>query len=179
VVAAAVVIQRDKMPRAVLREINDSKVLTPKKREYLFHKIHEFAHVSFSEGSVEEIDTINILQSSLCAMARAFKGLDIRPAVALIDGNQKPKLSCTMETIVGGDGRSLSIAAASIIAKHYRDTLMIRMAQEFPQYGWDHNAGYGTAYHLKAIEVHGVTAHHRRSFSPISKQLVKESSAND
>jgi ribonuclease HII len=179
VVAAAVVIQRDKMPGAFLRQINDSKKLTPEKREYLFNKIQEFSHISIAEGSVIEIDKINILQASLRAMTKAFKGLDIKPAVALVDGNQKPRLPCTIQTIVSGDSRSLSIAAASIVAKHYRDTLMIRMADDFPHYGWGSNAGYGTAHHIKAIEIHGVTIHHRRSFSPISKQMVKESSANN
>jgi len=179
VVAAAVVIQRDKIPKKLLREINDSKKLTSKKREYLFSRIQEFSHVSIAESSVAEIDEFNILQASLRAMAKAFKGLGIKPAVALVDGNQKPKLPCTIQTIVSGDSRSLSIAAASIVAKHYRDTLMIRMADEFPHYGWESNAGYGTEHHIKAIEIHGVTVHHRRSFSSISKQLVKESSANN
>jgi ribonuclease HII len=179
VVAAAVIIQRDKMPRAILAEINDSKKLTAKKREYLFHKIQEFSHVGVAEGCVVEIDAVNILQSSLRAMARAFDRLAIRPMAALIDGNQRPALPCTMQTIIEGDSRSLSIAAASIIAKHYRDSLMARMAEEFPHYGWERNAGYGTAEHLKAIEVHGFSLHHRRSFSPISKQMVKESSANN
>ncbi|MBI3440820.1 MAG: ribonuclease HII [Proteobacteria bacterium] len=179
VVAAAVVIRRDKMPRAILEQINDSKQLTSKKREYLFKKIYEFSDVSLSECSVGEIDTINILQASLLAMAKAFEGLKIRPAVALIDGNQRPKLSCTMQTIIQGDSKSLSIAAASIVAKHYRDRLMIDMANEFPHYGWNTNVGYGTPHHLKAIEIHGVTVHHRRTFSPISKQLVKESSTNN
>ena len=179
VVAAAVIIQRDKMPRAILAQINDSKKLTAKKREYLFHKIQEFSHVAIAEGSVGEIDSINILQSSLRAMARAYEQLDIRPMAALIDGNQKPPLSCPMQIIIKGDSRSLSIAAASIIAKHYRDELMTRMAKEFPHYGWERNSGYGTAEHLKAIELHGISPHHRRSFAPISKQMVKDSSANN
>lgn len=179
VVAAAVIIQRDKMPRAILREINDSKKLTARKREFLFSKIQEFAHVSIAESSVAEIDEINILQASLRAMAKAFDGLALRPAVALVDGNQKPKLPCTIQTIISGDSRSLSIAAASIVAKHYRDMLMTRIANDFPHYGWTSNAGYGTEQHIKAIEIHGITPHHRRSFSPISKQMVKESSANN
>jgi len=178
VVAAAVVIRRDKMPRAVLEQINDSKKLTPEKREYLFNKIHEFSDVSLAECSVIEIEQVNILQASLHAMAKAFDGLKIRPLAALVDGNQRPKLPCTIKTIIHGDSRSLSIAAASIIAKHYRDRLMIQIARGFPHYGWERNAGYGTAHHLKAIEIHGITVHHRRTFSPIFKQLVKESSAN-
>jgi len=173
VVAAAVVIRRDVMPADILDQINDSKKLTAKKRDYLFSKIHEFADVSIAECSVAEIDKINILQASLRAMAQAYSGLKIRPAVALVDGNQKPKLSCKIETIVKGDSRSLSIAAASIVAKHYRDELMVRIANDFPHYGWESNAGYGTARHLAALELHGVTPHHRRSFEPVAQRLLK------
>ena len=179
VVAAAVIIQRDRMPRAILRQINDSKKLTPKKREYLFNKIQEFSYISLAECGVAEIDEVNILQASLLAMAKAFAGLSVPPATALVDGNQKPWLPCAIKTIINGDGRSFSIAAASIIAKHYRDTLMKNIANDFPHYGWESNAGYGTEHHRKAIEIHGITLHHRRSFSPISKQMVKESSANN
>lgn len=181
VVAAAVVIRRDKIPSSILEQLNDSKKLSAQKRQYLFGQIHEFCDVSLAECSVEEIDTVkNILQASLRAMAKAYDGLKVKPLTALVDGNQKPKLGCSsIRTIVKGDARSLSIAAASIVAKHYRDSLMSRMAEEFPHYGWEKNAGYGTAAHLKAIEIHGVTIHHRRSFAPISKQLVKVSSANN
>jgi ribonuclease HII len=179
VIAAAVVIQRDKIPKKLLRQINDSKKLTHQKRAYLFDKLQEFSHISIAESSVAEIDKFNILQASLRAMAKAFNGLIIKPTIALVDGNQKPKLPCTIQTIIGGDSRSLSIAAASIIAKHYRDTLMTGMANDFPHYGWESNAGYGTQHHIKAIEIHGVTVHHRQSFAPISKQMVKESSANN
>jgi ribonuclease HII len=174
VVAAAVVIGRDKMPKAVLQQINDSKVLTAKTREYLSAKIHEFCAVSIAECSVAEIDNINILQASLLAMAKAFKGLGVCPAVALVDGNQPPKLpKCKVKTIIQGDSRSLSIAAASIVAKHYRDNLMMRMAIDFPHYGWETNVGYGTAHHVKALEIYGVTVHHRRSFAPVSRRLSK------
>ena len=179
VVAAAVIIRRNEMPQDILRQINDSKKLTAPKREFLFSKIHEFCDVSIAECSVTEIDEINILQASLQAMAQAFQGLSVRPTVALVDGNQSPKLPCTIKTVVQGDSRSFSIAAASIVAKHYRDGLMTRIANDFPHYGWETNAGYGTAHHMKALEIHGVTPHHRRSFAPVSKQLVKESSANN
>jgi len=173
VVAAAVVIRRDVMPKKILREIDDSKKLTALRRAQLFDKIHEFADVSIAECSVAEIDTINILQASLRAMALAFAGLKCRPDVALVDGNQPPALPCPIKTIVGGDGLSLSIAAASIVAKHYRDNLMMRIANDFPHYGWETNAGYGTAHHLKALEIHGVTIHHRRSFEPVAQRLAK------
>lgn len=179
VVAAAVIIDRSRAPKKILSQINDSKKLTAQKREYLFNKIQEFSHVSVAECSVDEIDSINILQASLRAMAKAFDELKTRPAVALIDGNKAPKISCTTQTIVKGDAKSLSIAAASIIAKHYRDTLMTRIANDFPNYGWERNAGYGTAHHLKAIEIHGVTIHHRRSFAPVFQKLLKETSLNN
>lgn len=178
VVAAAVVICRDKIPSAILEQINDSKKLTAIKREYLFNKIQEFSDTSIAQCSVAKIDQINILQASLQAMKEACTGLKASPTVALVDGNQAPKLACTVKTIVQGDTRSLSIAAASIMAKHYRDNLMREIANDFPHYGWETNAGYGTLHHLKALEIHGVTIHHRRTFAPISKQLVKESSAN-
>jgi ribonuclease HII len=178
VVAAAVIIRRDIMPKKILTQIDDSKKLTAEKREYLFRHIHDYADVSIAECSVAEIDEINILQASLKAMAKAFQALKNRPAVALVDGNQEPKLACTIKTIIQGDAQSFSIAAASIVAKHYRDELMIRIANDFPHYGWQTNAGYGTPHHLKALEIHGVTIHHRRSFEPVSKRLLQESSAN-
>lgn len=173
VVAAAVVLRRDRVPHDLLDQINDSKKLTEKKRAYIADKLPEFAHISIAECSVEEIDCINILQASLLAMKKAFDDLDIRPDAALVDGNKAPKLPCSTKTIVQGDSKSLSIAAASIIAKQYRDKLMSRYAIEFPHYGWDSNAGYGTAQHLKAIEIYGITPLHRRSFAPISEQIVK------
>lgn len=179
VVAAAVVLRRDEFPPEALALINDSKTLTTKTRAYLAEKIHRHAHVCIADCGVEEIDEINILQASLRAMKKAVEGLDIRPAAALIDGNKAPKLSCAVKTIVKGDSKSLSIAAASIVAKHHRDILMRLYAAEFPHYGWETNAGYGTAHHLKAIEIHGVTPLHRRSFSPVAESLLKVNSANN
>ena len=179
VVAAAVVIRRDEMPTTVLEQINDSKKLTACKRERLFSQIQKFSYISIAKCSVTEIDKINILQASLRAMAKAFKGLNVNPATALVDGNQAPELPCIVKTIVRGDSRSLSIAAASIIAKHYRDTLMTRIANDFPHYGWETNAGYGTKRHIKALEIHGVTIHHRRTFAPVLKRLVQDSSATN
>ncbi|TAL40325.1 MAG: ribonuclease HII [Alphaproteobacteria bacterium] len=184
VVAAAVVIRRGEMPADILAQIDDSKALTAEKRAFLFSKIYEYAHVSLAEASVVEIDRLNILQASLLAMKKAHaklrKQMQVPPVAALVDGNQKPSLGrVAIETIVQGDARSFSIAAASIIAKHYRDQLMYKAARKFPQYGWETNAGYGTPEHLKAIEIHGITPLHRRSFAPVSKQLVKENIAND
>ncbi len=179
VVAAAVIIHRDKVPAALLELINDSKKTTALRREKIFNELPAYADVCIAECDVEEIDSINILQASLLAMKKACHGLKTTPVAALVDGNKAPKLDCCVQTIIGGDAISLSIAAASIIAKYHRDRLMKTYAIEFPHYGWDSNAGYGTAKHLKAIEIHGVTRLHRRSFSPVSKQLVKVNSVNN
>lgn len=178
VVAAAVILDRSTLPALIYQNINDSKKLTAKRRSALAVALRDYADVSLGLCTVEEIDSLNILRATLEAMKRAYSGLQTRPALALVDGNQKPPLSCTVKTIVKGDARCMSIAAASIIAKDHRDQLMAELAQEHPQYGWCSNAGYGTAIHLQALEVHGVTAHHRRSFAPVSKQLLKTNSAN-
>lgn len=172
VVAAAVVIDRNKADASILDQINDSKKVSAKKREFLFHKIHEFSDVSIAECSPKEIDKINILQASLRAMERAYEGLLIMPKLALVDGNKAPKLSCKTETVIKGDTISISIAAASIVAKHYRDCLMQKIANDFPNYGWDHNAGYPTKEHIKAIEQNGITIHHRKSFNPIRQMSL-------
>lgn len=178
IVAAAVIFDRTRLKPSLTREINDSKKLTAQKREDLFGKIQECAEVYWALCSPDEIDTINILQASLFAMKKAQEGLRTRPQVALVDGNRPPKLSCPVQTIVGGDGLSLSIAAASIIAKHVRDQMMLEAANDFPHYGWVRNMGYGTKEHLKALKIHGVTVHHRRSFSPVAELLVKDNNIN-
>ncbi|HEX2753805.1 MAG TPA: ribonuclease HII [Alphaproteobacteria bacterium] len=175
VVAAAVVWRRDGLCPDLCAAVHDSKKLTAKKREYLYNKIYEFADVSLAECDAREIDEINILQATLRAMQIACSNLNTPPDVALIDGNKAPKLPCKTLTIIKGDSKSLSIAAASIIAKHYRDTLMQKFAEEFPHYGWERNAGYGTREHLQAIEKHGITPLHRRSFAPcLNNQLKKK-----
>lgn len=176
VVAAAVVLARHAKHAALWESINDSKKLSAAKRAALYARIHDAGEVSIALCSVEDIDSINILQASLKAMHKAYSALPQPPDCALIDGNKAPKLPCHTQTIVKGDARSLSIAAASIVAKHYRDELMKKLGEEFPAYGWAKNAGYGTAAHLKAIEIHGITAHHRRSFAPISKLILKDNS---
>jgi ribonuclease HII len=179
VVAAAVILDRARMPDGLAIAIDDSKKLTARKRAELTALIHGCAHVAVATLGVEVIDRINILQASLLAMKQAIEALSVAPAVALIDGNKAPKLVCKALTIVKGDSLSLSIAAASIVAKHHRDTLMGTYAIEFPYYGWDRNAGYGTANHLKAIQIHGVTPLHRRSFAPVSNYLLKVNSAKN
>ena len=170
VTAAAVVLDPANIPVG----LNDSKKLTEKRRLVLFDEIMATADCSIAHASVEEIDDINILRASHLAMERAVAGLK-RPADhALIDGNMIPKgLPIKAETIVKGDARSLSIAAASIIAKVERDRIMGDLAAEFPGYGWERNAGYGTKQHLEALAALGVTPHHRRSFKPVHNILYQ------
>lgn len=178
VVAAAVVLDRIQLPKIIYRNINDSKKLTSKTRSALAIALRDYAEVSLGQCTVEEIDSLNILRATLEAMRRAHSGLSQPIELALVDGNQKPPLTCPVQTIIKGDAQCMSIAAASIIAKDHRDRLMSELAETYPHYGWTSNAGYGTAAHLQALELHGVTAHHRRSFAPVSKQLLKANSAN-
>jgi ribonuclease HII len=140
----------------------------------------ERAAVGVGVASVAEIDTINILQASLLAMRRAMDALAQRPASALIDGNRVPPgLACRAQALLGGDGRVLSIAAASIVAKVTRDRIMVALAQQFPGYGWHRNMGYGTATHAEGLKTWGVTPHHRQSFRPIHKMLCETASLSD
>lgn len=145
--------------------LNDSKKLSEKKREQLFDIICEKA-VSYSIGiaTEREIDEINILQATFLAMRRAVDGLDVKPDYALIDGNQHPNLSIPDETVVKGDGKSMSIAAASILAKVSRDRFMLEKAKEYPEYCFEKHKGYGTKLHYEMIEKYGVSDIHRKSF---------------
>ena len=171
VTAAAVVLNPANIPQGLA----DSKTLTATRRQALFAAIMDCAQVSVAHASVQEIDELNILRASHLAMERAISGLPRAPDHALIDGNLIPKgLTLPATAIVKGDAKSLSIAAASIIAKVTRDALMVDLAQQFPQYGWDQNAGYPTAAHLAALHIHGVTAWHRRSFKPVHNILYQE-----
>lgn len=162
VVAAAVILDTKNIPFG----INDSKKLTDKKREVLYDVIMETSQVGIGIVGAEEIDRINILQASLLAMQQAVAELPHYPDIALIDGNKAPLLRCKTQTVVKGDAKSLSIAAASIIAKVTRDRIMRQLSLEFPAYGWERNAGYGTKIHQEALATHGITVHHRRSFGP-------------
>jgi ribonuclease HII len=171
VVAAAVVLDLDHMPKSLKREIDDSKLMTAEAREECFAALRGCALIGIGAASVREIDTINILRASLLAMRRAVAALGIRPDLALVDGNQNPQLRCPVRTVIGGDGKSLSVAAASIVAKVTRDLAMSRLAERYPGYGWEHNAGYSTADHRAAIKERGVTIHHRRSFGCVKMQL--------
>ena len=168
VTAAAVVFSSNEIPSG----LDDSKKLTAKKRENLFDAIHAHAQVSIAHASVEEIDEINILRASHLAMCRAIAGLQSKPDHVLIDGNMIPKdLAIPATSLIKGDSRSLSIAAASIVAKVMRDRIMVDLAQQHPGYGWEKNAGYGTRQHMEALQSLGVTPLHRRSFKPIHNML--------
>jgi ribonuclease HII len=168
VVAAAVILDRKRIPKG----LDDSKQLDAETREALFPRIMEMAvAVGVGEASVGEIDLVNIRQATHLAMARAVRALGVAAEFALVDGNDAPALPCKCDTLVDGDARSVSIAAASIIAKVTRDRLMIRLHDEHPGYSWKSNKGYGTADHLAGLKIHGVTIHHRRSFSPIHNIL--------
>ena len=167
VVAAAVIIDINNIPDG----INDSKKLSKKNRLEISNEIIKYSICSIAEASVEEIDAINILQASLLAMNRAIEGLSKKPRTILVDGKFKPKTSLPTHTIIKGDGKSLSIAASSIIAKVYRDNLMTGLSKKYPEYLWEKNAGYGTKQHLLAIKKCGITPIHRKSFKPIHNIL--------
>jgi len=164
VVAAAVILDRAKVPKG----LNDSKQLDAETREALFGEIRFRAiAIGVGEASVDEIDLINIRQATHQAMARAVRALSFAPGFALVDGNDAPALPCPCDTIVDGDAKSVSIAAASIIAKVTRDRMMASLHEAHPHYGWAKNKGYGTPEHLSALNRHGATPHHRRSFAPV------------
>lgn len=171
VVAAAVVLD----PVAIPEGLNDSKKLTAARREALFDEIGRLAGIGVGIAEVDEIDRLNIGKATYLAMARAIEALPEPPVHALIDGKfNPPGLPCASEAIVKGDGRSLSIAAASIVAKVTRDRIMVALSQQFPGYGWERNMGYGVKAHHQALISLGVTPHHRRSFKPIHKILIEE-----
>ena len=171
VVAAAVVLDPARIPPG----LNDSKQLTAARRLALFDALIGCAQVGIGQASVEEIDRLNILRASHLAMLRAVAALPGMPDHLLIDGNLVPQgAPCGATAIVRGDARCLSIAAASIIAKVTRDRIMVDLAQQYPGYGWDRNAGYPTAEHRAALLRLGVTAAHRRSFRPVYNILYQE-----
>lgn len=170
VTAAAVVLDPDNIPDG----LNDSKKLTAKRREELYNLLIQCADVSVAHASVEEIDDLNILRASHLAMKRAVAGLRQPPDLALIDGNMIPAgLRVPARSIIKGDAVSLSIAAASIAAKITRDRIMWDLAQQFPGYGWETNAGYPSKSHREALRNLGITPHHRRSFKPVHNILYQ------
>ncbi len=169
VVAAAVILDTGRLPARLLEKLDDSKALSAKLRRELEAILVDCAQIGMGRAEVAEIDSINILQASLLAMRRAYLALGVEAGHALVDGNKAPDLPVPVTTVVGGDGKSLSIAAASVVAKVARDREMTELAAQFPQYGWDKNAGYGTAQHMAALRDYGPTIHHRLSFAPVAK----------
>jgi ribonuclease HII len=168
VVAAAVILD----PNRPITGLADSKKLSAARRERLAKEIREKALAwAVAEASVEEIDTINILQATLLAMQRAVAGLSMLPSEVLIDGNRCPDLALPMRAIIGGDATVAEISAASILAKTTRDAGMLILHECYPQYGFDRHKGYGTAIHMAALCAHGATPHHRRSFAPVRDVL--------
>lgn len=168
VTAAAVIFDQTTLSPELAQSLNDSKQLSAKKREALIDQIKAESIWAVGEASVAEIDDLNILQATFLAMRRAVAGLSQQPDYALIDGNKlPPALSVPGHPVVKGDGLSCSIAAASIIAKVTRDQYMAKLAEEFPGYGWEKNAGYGVKAHQAGLKTQGITPHHRVSFKPI------------
>ncbi len=174
VVAAAAILPAD-LGDATWARLDDSKKLTRQQREELFDWIVRHADTGVGVADTAEIEILNILGATHAAMARAVAALRCRPALALVDGNRPPVLACAVRTVVKGDARSLSIAAASIVAKVTRDRIMTDLDRQYPGYGWANNAGYGTPEHIDALARLGVTPAHRRSFAPIRKILRGDS----
>ena len=175
VTAAAVFVDRQKITLDLLTKIDDSKKISQKKHATISKQIESIAIIGIGWASSGEIDQLNILEATMLAMQRAIfslqKQIILDPDYILIDGNKVPRLDFPSKAIVRGDEKSLSIAAASIVAKSKRDAFMTSLSKLYPGYGWEKNAGYGTREHLAAIEREGITVHHRRSFKPIAKYL--------
>lgn len=180
VVAAAVILPAA-LPDTLLNGLDDSKKLSAARRKRLFAELAACAEIGIGAASVAEIDRDNILRATFTAMRRALAALSRQPDTALIDGNRLPPgLLCAARTVIRGDGLSLSIAAASIVAKVTRDRTMTALAIRYPDFGWERNAGYGTRQHRDGLSSAGVTRHHRHSFAPIAKMLSpKESGTPD
>lgn len=165
VISAAVVFTDRNVP---IDGIKDSKKLTPKSRQILYEKITSVAKFGIGIASVEEINSYNILQATKLSMERALTDLNLELDYVLVDGNQSLQVKYQVRPIINGDNLSISIAAASIIAKVTRDQLMQELHNNHPQYNWYKNKGYGTKEHIAAIHLHGITDHHRRNFAPVS-----------
>ena len=171
VVAAAVIVDPKRLKRRVLRAIDDSKVLDRAVREALYAEIRAGARIGVAAASAAEIDRINILQATLLAMRRAVAALGVVPDIALVDGNVAPGCLAPAARWSAGMGCRSRSPRRSIVAKVTRDALMVRLAQRYPGFGWETNAGYGTAAHTSALKRLGPTPHHRRSFRPVVKML--------
>ena len=176
VTAACVYVPPENRKHKIWRRINDSKQLPKEEREELFYLIQEKTFFGIASASVAEIEEINILHAAMLAMKRATEEMCARfgiyPDLVLIDGKYKPQFPYPAEPLVKGDSLSLSIAAASILAKVTRDHIMAELHIQHPHYGWDNNAGYGTPLHLAALKTHGPTPHHRRAFAPVKLLLA-------
>lgn len=171
VVAACVHIPLKIRSHPFIKDIKDSKKLSKPKLKIINGLIHEYCDVSIIERSPAQIDEMNILQASLCAMKSACDKMSLKAERILIDGNKVPAELSNAQCVIKGDNISKSIAAASIVAKYYRDKIMERLHEEFPQYSWNKNVGYPTAEHRNAIEKFGITIHHRRTFGPVRKYI--------
>ncbi len=169
VVSAAVILNKD----IDLKPLKDSKKINFKNRLKIAEYIKLHSHYSIGLASVKEILTLNILQASLLSMKRAINKLTIKPELVLIDGNFAPRGIKNFKTIINGDEKIKSISAASIVAKTYRDLLMIKLSEKYKNYAWEKNFGYGTKAHLDGLKKFGITSHHRKSFKPIYKMLSK------
>ena len=171
VVAGACILDRNKFPRG----IDDSKNLPLEKREALYGRLTKVAAYGVGIATVEEIDSINIYWARMLAMTRAVEALGFEPAWVLVDGNATPRWQRPSKAIVAGDAKCRSIAAASIVAKVTRDRIMADYARDYPGYGWEHNRGYPTPEHIRALDTLGLTPLHRRSFARVrekTEQLV-------
>ena len=169
VVAAAVILKKG----INLKILRDSKKISYKKREKIAEHIKQNSYFGIGVSSVEEIQDLNILQASLLSMKRAIDELKIKPELILVDGNFAPKGIKNYKTIINGDEKIKEISAASIVAKVYRDRLMIRLSEKYSNYAWESNFGYGTKAHLDGLKKFGITSHHRKSFKPIHKILSR------
>lgn len=167
VVAAAVVLDREKFPRG----IDDSKKLDLDTREAIYARLQKVARIGVGMASVEEIDQINIYWARMLAMTRAVEALGFEPAWVLVDGNATPRWQRPSKAVVAGDAKCRSIAAASIVAKVTRDRIMAEHAETYPGYGWETNRGYPTPEHIRAIEALGITPLHRRTFSKVRERV--------
>lgn len=178
VVAGAVMFKNQDCNRELVSMLDDSKKLSAKKREKIYQMLFEEQNkgnlvIGIGQAEVEEIDNLNILNATFLAMNRAFEQLNTTPDMVLVDGNQTPRtIHAPCKTLVKGDAKSCSIAAASIVAKVYRDNLMKNLAEKYPFYGFEKNAGYGTKAHIEGLNSHGVTSIHRRSYKPIQEFLA-------
>jgi len=177
VVTACVCFPNFQIDAALASQINDSKKLSAAKREKLFPLImNSGAYIGIGQASAKEIDDLNILQATFLAMHRALEDAaqkGFKADFALIDGNRLPNWEIPCQCLIKGDSLSLSIAAASIVAKVTRDHIMQELAKDYPAYNWDKNAGYGTKDHITALQTYGVTPHHRKTYKPVAELLNK------